>query len=312
MANLFLAAEIVLPLILVMATGLLLRKMNVLDENAAVRMNRVVFYVGIPSLCFKSLYEADLSELSDTRVLLFMAAGVALSFLLCMLFVPVFSKDNRRRGVLVQGIFRTNDAVFGIPIASALLGEGRLALMSLTVSMTVTLYNTLGVIALETFRGEGANFKRVIGKLVRHPIIWGCVLGLAANLLGVKLPSVVFGAVKSFAGMSTPMAFLALGATLSFHNMHENRVPLWTAAALKLVAMPVLLVGAAILLGFRGEPLVIALAIFGAPTALATFPMAEAAGADAELAGEIVALTAALSMGTMFLWIFLLLEMGVI
>lgn len=306
MENLLLSASIVFPLLAMMATGYLLRRLHVVDGPVVAGMNRVVFYVGIPTLCFSSLYAADLTALSGAGTLLFIAAGIVILFLATLALVPLFSHDNRRRGVLAQGIFRSNDAVFGIPVALALLGEGRIALMMLTVTMTVILFNALGVVSLEIFSGGKGSLLTILVRLVRHPVIIACVLAIAANLLKVPIPAMLLSPVKSFSGMCAPLAFFVLGASLSFQSMHKNRVALAVVTALRLVVLPAVAIAVALLFGYRGEPIAIMLVIFGAPTALTSYPMAAAAGADAELAGEIVATTAAFSMLTMFLFIFVL------
>ena len=55
------------------------------------------------------------------------------------------------------------------------------------------------------------------------------------------------------------------------------------------------MIGAALLLGFRGLRLLTIILIFAAPTAMSSYPLASALGSDAELAGEAVAVTTACS-----------------
>ena len=51
--------------------------------------------------------------------------------------------------------------------------------------------------------------------------------------------------------------------------------------------------------------------VFASPTAVNSFTMAQQMGGDAELAGDIVVTTSAVSILTMFLWIFLFKSLGV-
>ena len=50
--------------------------------------------------------------------------------------------------------------------------------------------------------------------------------------------------------------------------------------------------------------------VFASPTAVNSFTMAQQMGGDAELAGDIVVVTSAVSMLTMFLWVFLFKSLG--
>jgi AEC family malonate efflux carrier len=61
----------------------------------------------------------------------------------------------------------------------------------------------------------------------------------------------------------------------------------------------------AVALGLRGVELVTLIAIFATPCAVAGFAMAQQMKADAELAGNCVVYSSALSCFTIFGWVFL-------
>ena len=64
------------------------------------------------------------------------------------------------------------------------------------------------------------------------------------------------------------------------------------------------------LLGFSGARLVCIFAIFTAPVALASFPLACEYGGDEHLAGELVAVTSVLAIVTVFFFIFTMKQIG--
>ena len=68
--------------------------------------------------------------------------------------------------------------------------------------------------------------------------------------------------------------------------------------------------GLGALLGFRDAAFVSLLGVFASPTAVNSFTMAQQMGGDAELAGDTVVVTSAVSMLTMFLWVFLFKSLG--
>ena len=65
-----------------------------------------------------------------------------------------------------------------------------------------------------------------------------------------------------------------------------------------------------ILVGFRNEMLIPLLIMSGAPTAVSSFPMAQQMGGDGDLAAGLVVFTSGLAILTMFVWIFVLKQMG--
>ena len=60
----------------------------------------------------------------------------------------------------------------------------------------------------------------------------------------------------------------------------------------------------------RDAAFVSLLGVFASPTAVNSFTMAQQMGGDAELAGDTVVVTSAVSMATMFLWVFLFKSLG--
>ncbi|NLA53206.1 MAG: AEC family transporter, partial [Clostridiales bacterium] len=63
-------------------------------------------------------------------------------------------------------------------------------------------------------------------------------------------------------------------------------------------------------LGFDKTAVLTAMALSAVPTAVSSYPTAKAMGADAVLAGQIVAVTSTLSILTVFLWVLSLSAMG--
>lgn len=92
--------------------------------------------------------------------------------------------------------------------------------------------------------------------------------------------------------------------------MHKDWKQLVVVVLIKLVLAPLLIVGGAWLLGFRGVPLVSIFALCCVPTAVSSYTMAVEMGADGPLAGEILAVTTVSSIVTVFLWVSVLSSMG--
>lgn len=306
MENLLLSFQVVAPLMIYMLIGVLLRRTGVVDERVMRGANNIVYYVTLPLMCYRAIAASDISAMFDTPYLLYMAAGILALYALAALFVPMLSKENKRSGVLILGVFRSNDAIFGLPVAAALLGADQLGLMSVTISMSVPLFGILAVVAMERYRGEQVRFGQVLLRMIKNPLLIACFAGFVVNLLNIKFPDVVQKPIDSLAAVTSPLAFILLGGTISFAAVKKNRAAITAISLIRLLAAPLVTVAALLLLGFRGEFIVVALIIFGAPVAMLTYSMAVGMQADDELAGTLVAVTSVLSIVTMFLFIFVL------
>ena len=289
-----------------MLIGVVLRKTGVVDERIMRGANNIVYYVTLPLMCYRAIAAADIETMFDTPFLLYMAIGIVAVFALSFWLVPIFCKENKRRGVLILGVFRSNDAIFGLAVAAALLGENNLGMMSIAISLSVPLFSILAVIAMERFRSERVRFGTVLLRVIRNPIMIACYLGFLINLLNIEFPAVIQKPIDSLAAATTPIAFILLGGTISFAAVRKNRAAITAISLLRLLIAPLLAVSSLLLLGFRGEYIVVALIIFGAPVAMLTYTMAVGMQADDELAGTLVAVTSVLSIVTMFFFIFLL------
>lgn len=312
MQNLLLSFNVVAPLMIYMLIGFLLRRASVVSEQLMRDANNIIYYVTLPLMCYRAIAVADIDAMFATPFLLYMAICILVVYVLAAVLVPIFCKENSRRGVLILGIFRSNDAIFGLAVAAALLGENNLGMMSVAISLSVPLFGTLSVIAMERYRGETVRFGSVLLRVIKNPIMIACFAGFFVNLLHIQLPAVVQKPIDALASVTTPLAFMLLGGTISFAAVKKNRVAITAISLLRLLLVPMFAVGTFLLLGFRGEYIVVALIIFGAPVAMVTYTMAVGMGADDELAGTLVAMTSILSIVSMFIFIFLLKQFALI
>lgn len=315
MESLMVSVRVILPLCLWMIVGYIARRGLGLDDDFIRKMNNVLFKVFLPLLLFRNMLESDLHAVMNVEVLGqigFALGGVVVVFLALMLLVPRFVEDNARRASIVQGSFRSNTAIFGIPVALSLYGEGNIAIITLFVAAMVPLLNVLCVVTFEVFRGGKLRLGRVLLNIVTNPLILALALGAVLYFLGVQLPQPVEKAVWGFADCATPLSFFLLGAGFTFASAKQNRKALTAVVLLRLLIIPLVGVTAAVLLGIRGVPLAGLLIIFGSPTAVSSYPMACAMGGDGQLSCEIVVFTSAFSILSMFGWIFALNAMGLL
>ena len=311
MKELSLSANAVLPVFLMMAAGYLSRRLGVLKREDVAKYNRVAFLVFLPCLLFYNVYRSDLSSAVNPRLIAYAVLGVLVVFTAAYVLVQRLEPLDERRGVLIQGIFRSNYVILGLPIAQALLGEGELGAVSVLIAIVVPLFNVLAVFVLERFRGGSVSPGQVALQVVKNPLVVSSALGVAALLVGLKLPDVVEKAVSGLGAVATPLQLFLLGAFFRFEGLGRYVRALSAVTTVKLVITPAIFLSLAAVLGFRGVEFVALLGIFASPTAVNSFTMAQQMGGDAELAGDIVVSTSVFSAITMFLWIFAFKTLGV-
>ena len=310
LSNFVVSLEAVLPMFIMLAVGMGVKRFRLLTETELRHLNKMIFVVFFPPMMFTNLYGTDIEEAVDWRLMIFGIASVAVIYGVSMLAVLHMEKDPRSRGAMIQAIYRSNFVIMGIPIAVNMYGHGNLAVTAMMVAVIVPIYNVLAVVTLEVFRGGTLDFAGILKKVLTNPLILGAAAGLLSVLTGLKLPAVLEDVVGDMASVATPLALVILGASIDFKSIRKCGRNLVVCVASRLVIVPAIGLTAAALLGFRDIAFVTLIAMFAAPTAVSSFTMAQSMDSDGQLAGNCVIFSTAFACFTMFLWIFLFKNLG--
>ena len=314
MQSFFIAANAVIPFICYMMYGYLIRHLGYGNDAFYSRLNQIVFKAFFPILMFNNLYSADI-DIGSNASLIAVFTGVLIAIiLLCIVLVPVFVKENPRKGVVIQSIWRSNTLMFAYPLCVSMYGEDYGALASLVIATIVPVYNISAVIIFTLFdrsAGSKVDVKKILMNIITNPLIVGAIAGAIFKFAGWQIPSSVMKPISNFANMTTPLAIFILGATLSLPDIGKNMNIIVVTLFLKLVAVPASILGLMYMLGYRGPELFIAFILYATPIAGASFPMAQNMGGDGELQGQLLAISTVLSLFTIFFWIMSLTAVGI-
>ncbi|MHC1693762.1 MAG: AEC family transporter [Eubacteriales bacterium] len=301
----------VAPLIITVALGYFIKRTGLLSEAFWNGADKLVFNVALPTYLFIECSSSDFSVLFDLKYILFCLAGILTVFAGGCLIVPSIIKDKAKRGAFIQGIYRSNFAILGIPIAGALFGEDGVKLAAMMLVFAIPAYNVLAIIILSINRpGDGSGKAPSAGKIalgiLKNPLIWGIILAVPFALTSATLPAFLDKSVTYVGNISTPLALLCLGAGFRFEDLKGRAGIALIAAGIKVMLIPTIACTIGVLLGFRGQQLGLIFILFGAPTAVSSFIMAKNMDSDYKLAGQIVLATTILSGFTIFVGSFVL------
>ena len=312
MENLQVCLRAVLPLVLIIGIGYLAKTLHAIDRNDVPKLNKLAFRYFIPVMLFYNLYTSDLDHAIQASALLYTLLAVVAVYGLSLSYVLLTEKETLKKGVKIQGMYRSNTAIVGLSLAGALLGKGSdLGAVVLMVATVVPVFNVLAVITLEAFNGRRPSVKKLLLDIVTNPLIVGSVVGILALLAGIRLPYVVEATVQQMAAATNPLLLFLLGAFFEFKGLRRYAKDLAEVCLVRLVIVPALTLIPAMLLGFREASFAGMIAVFASSTAINSFTMTQQMGGDAELAGDIVVLTNALCPFTMFFWALLFKSLGV-
>ena len=296
----------ILPVCLLMLLGAALRQFRFLPDLFFTQLNRLGFWLLLPTLLFCTILQAPRAAGGD---------GLRVGLLLCACSVAVTvaawlaARAMRLPGpstrALMQAAMRGNLAYTALPVILYAFGahSRAAAVATFALAPAIPFYNVWAVLILTADPASGAAGRRARLRaalaVLRNPLIIGCLLGILALKSGTRLPQGLFNALNALGQAALPCALLALGASLTPARMRASFGPALAGTALKLLAMPAIGYAAARAAGFSGELLVVALLFLASPCAVTSYVMADQMGADKELAGSAVALSTLLCLPVM-------------
>lgn len=294
----------------VIAIGVLARRVRLLDDASTAKMNSVAFKAFLPFLLFYNVYCADLSSAVQPGMIAYGVGGILGVYALATFVVRAVEKRPEKQSVMIQGIFRSNFVLLGLPIAQSIFKGQDLGPTAIMIAIAVPMFNALAVITLELYRGGRVNVGHMLLDIAKNPLIIGAAIGIVFLICEIRLPAPLEKVAGDMAGAASPLTLFLLGASFKFSGLREHRRNLIIAVTGRLVFVPALCLTGAALLGFRGAEFVTLLGLFSSPNAVSSFTMAQQMGGDADLAADIVVLTSGLACVTMFLWTFLFKQLG--
>lgn len=305
MENLLFSINVVSPMFLIMCLGVFLRKINIFDETFLKKANNFTFKILLPILLFYNIYNSNLSVSFNGKLVFFAVVTVLSIIALLFIIVPKFEKNNKNRGVLIQGLYRSNFVLFGIPICTNIFGEASTGLTSMLIAIIIPLYNFFAVIILDVYSKDKIEIKNTIISILKNPLIIASFIGIILSLLKIKLPTAIENTMFDLAKIATPLALILLGGEFQIGNVYKNIKYIIVVCLGKLVVIPTIVLTIAIMLGFKGVELGALLAMLASPVAVSSFIMAEQYNANSELAGQIVFLSTTFSAITIFIFTYI-------
>lgn len=314
MQNLFITLNLVAPVFLIVILGYILKKFRFINDDFVKISAKIVFSVSLPAFIFLEISQMHISEILNPELILFVYIGTFVTFFISWVAAIPLKDDGKITSVFIQGSFRGNFAIVGLALIVSAFGTKLLPKASLVLAFTIPLYNLLSVAALiiPMRRINQTKFSSALFEILKNPLIIAVLLAFPFSIFGIPVHHLIVSTGNYLAAMTLPLALIGIGGFMSFSDVKKGLGVTLYSTILKLIVFPIIAVAAALILGFEGEDVGIIFILFGCPTAIASFIMAEAMGADSKLAGNILLATTLGSVVTITIGLFLLKEFKII
>ena len=319
------ALNAVAPIMLMTIIGYVLNRTGLIKDNFASGLNKLVFKLFLPAMLFLNVYNIKESDSLDITYIFYVLLIIVAVFLVSIPLVILITKNNSRRGALLQATFRSNCALIGIPVGEALFGATGALVATLLSAAIIPVYNVLGVISLSLFNGsKKPSVKKILLDIIKNPLIESIALGFLCLAfrsfflhfnIAFRLDQItpLMKTLEYLSGVATPLALVSLGAGFRFSAIKELRREIIFGVIMRVVIVPFIGIGVAYMIKnhFWDAHFAAFVAVFATPVAVSTVPMAEAMGSDSSLAGQLVIWSTLFSSLSIFVASYLLKLLGI-
>ncbi|MGN0814983.1 MAG: AEC family transporter [Candidatus Coproplasma sp.] len=277
----------VIPIVLLILLGYLLKRFKFINDNFVKIGNKFVFKVCIPCMLFINIYDS-MNSFADIRwdVAIYAVVMICVIFALGLLTAILTTKENKRKGVILQCSFRSNFAIIGLTLVERLGGDTAIA--GIVSAFSIPVFNILAVVALSIFvsgetldetslqanaQGQAEtpiakpakknSVKAILLNIIKNPLIIGVVTGLVfvgireleRAVCGGEVPfrfdtqlKFIYTAVKDLKAIASPLALIVLGGQFEFSAVKGMTKEIVVASVWRIVLAPLLGIGVAILI----------------------------------------------------------------
>ena len=290
-------AQLLLPDFLLILCGYLICRFTALGRSVWEQVESLVYYFLFPVLLFQSIVKSPLDSREASSLVLaglaVGATGIALAYALPHL--PLIGRGIARRdhAAAAQVAFRFNSFI-ALALAGRLEGERGSQLIALLIGVCVPLVN-VGAVWPMARQGRTA----FAGALLRNPLIIATALGLAANLLGMRIPGWLEPSVSRIGAASIALGLMAAGAGLQFGMLAANKALTVGLLTIRHFLLP--LVAFALALAFQLDPVqtTVLLSFSALPTASSSYVLAVRMGYNGGYVAGLVTLSTLLGMASL-------------
>ncbi|MAM93852.1 AEC family transporter [Parvibaculum sp.] len=294
------------PVFLVIALGFVIKRMDFPGEGLWVPLDRLTYYIFFPALLLHTLATANLADYDIWPMASALGAGLFSMVAILMLLKAVLPLSGPQFSSVFQGAARWNGFVALAAIGS-LFGPEGVTLAAVAFAVLVPAVNILSVLILTRYAGDTpAGMGTVLRLLSKNPLILACALGILLNITGIGLPGPLAPTFDILGAAALTIGLIAIGAGLKPAHALETGWIVALTSTLRLIAMPLLMMGWCLAFDVTGLPRLVVLLCGAVPGATSSYILARQLGGDATLMASLITGSTILAAITMPLMLWLL------
>lgn len=282
-------AQLLFPDFSLILCGYLICRFTALNRDVWQQVERLVYFFLFPVLLFHAIVKSPLDLTSASSLigagLSLALGGIALSYSLPHWPILGPCLDRRDHAASAQVGFRFNSFI-GLALAERLAGPDGLLMIALLIGLCVPLFNIAAIWPMAHQSQSG-----FLRELVRNPLILATASGLAANLMGFRVPEVLEPSVSRIGTGALVLGLMTAGAGMQLGSLRHDQLLSASVLLIKHLLMPLMALGLSLLFGLSPTQTTVLLAFSALPTASTCYVLAARMGYNGPYVAGLVTLS---------------------
>jgi predicted permease len=293
---------VVLPVFGLIGIGYLARQIKVLSDRTGEGLTDFVFTLAVPCLIFRTLVRAEIPAVQPWGYWISYFTGVAIVWGLAMgLGRRFFGIQGTSAVIAGFAAGQSNTVLVGVPMILKAYGDEGAVPLFLLIAVHLPVTVTLATLMAEGLR---ASPLAILRQLATHPIIIGILAGSACRPLAPHVPGPVWQIGDMIGDAAIPCSLIGMGIALRRYGLEAG----WTLPALisglKLGLHPLIVfVLATRVFDMPRAWAGVAVLFAACPSGINAYLFAERYGEGVAIASSAVALSTALALATIVIWL---------
>ena len=282
-----------------LAVGFLVKKIRIVGAEGQRNITDLVIYVVLPcNIVLSFLSGMTRDTLRDCLTILLISIGIQVFGVIYGKLLYRNQPEDRKKS-LTYAIICSNAGFLGNPIAEGVFGATGLMYASVyLIPQRIMMWSE----GLAIFSGE-KDRKGTLKKVVTHPCVIACVIGIILMLTGAELPELIKTPLSTIGRCNTALSMFVIGMILADIDLKTilDRTVVWYTVN-RLVIIPLLVYGVCLLLPVSPVVRGVSVLLAAMPAGATTSMLALKYGRDPEFATRLVVFSTLCSIPAIMIW----------
>ncbi|MBE6498717.1 MAG: AEC family transporter [Methanobrevibacter sp.] len=287
----------ILSIILMIALGYVLKRIDFLSEKDIDPFNKIVMYILLPCMIFHALYNSNLASIPNLGILpLVILSSSVITGIVSYFILKQLKLDDRTLWSVLVTVMIANTGFMGYPVTLGIFGqEGFLRAIFCDIA-TLCTFLLLSFILIMKF---GGTIKTAIKKIAFFPPLWAVIFGLILNFVNIPIGPVLDNTINYLGQGAIPLIMVTLGLSIDFSALSRSKSMIVFTSIMKLAFFPLVAFFVAGYLGLVNLESTISIVEAAMPSGMMSLLLAITYKLDYELTSDCILINTVISLITL-------------